>query len=369
MNEINLNLIFLDCTCDKNHNSIKKKALGASEYQFYNLIQHFSFINKNKIYCYNFTDGNNLELDNIYYGHFKHLVDHSIDNSYRIIIQRFFPYEEKLRNKILNNNVFLWIHDIPDINIFVGNNQDVINYFQKEPEKFKEYLKDFFISRPSIFFIFNSNHCKNMFIQFLNNYQLSVDNSRLIVIYNILYEDEIKAIKNKEIPLKNNQLVYASAWKKGIKDVIDVFEYIIKKDNKFVLVLMEPGYGMEEYIEYKKDLLTRFPNNIIIHDPLSKDIYSEVIKSSLCVLTSKFNETFGCVFAESYYLGTPVIGDVRSGAVKEIIDNHYIVDYDNKELVFQRLQEIVQNRQNNVIKLSDIFLFKKNFSKWKHIMK
>lgn len=362
----NQKIIFLDITCDKNHHSIKKKAVGASEYQFYNLVYHFSCLPENKVNCFNFTDRKHIQIDNIYYSHFKYLSDYPIDNSHKIIIQRFFPYEEKLKNKILNNNIFLWVHDIPDILIFVGNNQDVINYFQNEPVKFKEYLKEFFISRSTIFFIFNSNHCKNMFIDFLNKYQLSIDDNRLKVIYNILYEEEFK--KNNNIPINKNQLVYASAWKKGIKDVIEVFEYILKKDNKFVLVLMEPGYGMEEYIEYKKNLLTRFPNNIIIHDPLSKDLYSEIMKSSLCVFSSKFNETFGCVFAESYYLGTPVIADVNSGAVREIIDNHFVIDYNNKELVFQRLQEIVENRDHRNVTLHDNFLFNSNFTKWKNIV-
>jgi hypothetical protein len=45
----NQKIIFLDITCDKNHHSIKKKAVGASEYQFYNLIQILS--NKYEITC------------------------------------------------------------------------------------------------------------------------------------------------------------------------------------------------------------------------------------------------------------------------------------------------------------------------------
>jgi glycosyltransferase involved in cell wall biosynthesis len=362
------NLIFLDCTCDKNHKVIKNKAVGASEYQFYNLIYNFSCIKKNSIYCYNYTNNKNLEIDNIFYSDFKYLVDHPIDKSSRIIIQRFFPWEENLKYKVYNHNVYIWIHDIPDILIFVGNNEHVIKYYEIHQDSFKSYLKEFFIDKPNIRFIFNSYHCKNMFVQFLNKYDFIMEENRLIVIYNILYEDELILVKKKIVPINNKQLVYASTWQKGIQDVINLFENILKRDNTFTLVLMNPGYGMESYIEYKNNLIRKFKNNIIIYDALSKDKYSEVIKSSLCVLSSKFNETFGCVFAESYYLGTPVIADVNSGAVKEIIDNKFIIDYNNPDLVFTRLNEIYRDRQRCKIELSDNFLFQKNFMKWKHFI-
>ena len=131
---------------------------------------------------------------------------------------------------------------------------------------------------------------------------------------------------------------------------------------------MHPGYGMEKYENYKYYLLKKFPNNIIIKDTLTKDKYSEIIKESLCVLSSRFNETFGCVFAESYYLGTPVIADVGSGAVKEIIDNYFIVDYNNKEQVFNKIKEISYKRDFMNIQLPEKFLFNENFNKWKSIL-
>ena len=77
--------------------------------------------------------------------------------------------------------------------------------------------------------------------------------------------------------------------------------------------------------------MNKYSDNIIIHGPVNKEQYTKIIKESLVVLTTTFQETYGCVFAESYYLGTPVIADYRSGGVKEIIDNNYIVNFDNKK--------------------------------------
>jgi glycosyltransferase involved in cell wall biosynthesis len=248
------------------------------------------------------------------------------------------------------------------------NNESLINYYNSKLDLFKKYLIENFVEKKTIHFIFNSEHCKNMFVHYLKEFGISIEDNRLIVIYNILYEEEFISIKNKHIPVLKNQLVYASAWQKGIEDIISIFEYILQKDSSYILILMHPGYGMEIYENYKKYLLQKFPNNIVIKDSLSKDKYSEIIKESLCVLSSRFNETFGCVFAESYYLGTPVIADIGSGAVKEIIDNYFIVNYNNKEQVFNKIKEISYKRDHMNIKLPDKFLFNENFNKWKSIL-
>lgn len=58
------NMIFIDRTCNLNHISIKNRAIGASEYQFYNLINELS--KNNNITCYNHTRNHEM-IDNILY--------------------------------------------------------------------------------------------------------------------------------------------------------------------------------------------------------------------------------------------------------------------------------------------------------------
>ena len=81
-------------------------------------------------------------------------------------------------------------------------------------------------------------------------------------------------------------------------------------------------------------------------------------------MAPRFPETFGCVFAESYYLGVPVIADIHSGAVKEIIDNEYIVDYDYPEKVYEKIQSL---KTRPAIKLDDKFLT--SIDKWEELLK
>lgn len=360
-------LIFYDTTSNDTQNSIKDRGIGASEYQFYNLIENITSFSNEKNICFNQIQ-ENLIIKNNLYTNYNFFLDTNFDDNSIILIQRFFPLDQMVRNKIFNYKTFLWIHDIPGMYTFAGHDPKINDFYHNNPDCYKIFLKENFVDKKSIYFILNSYHTKQMFIDYLYSYNITIEEERLNVIYNILYEDEFLSIKNKPSVTITNQLVYASAWQKGIEDVISVFDYIIQKDNTFIMVLMNPGYGMERYDNYISFLKTKYPHNIVIKNSLCKKEYSEIIKESLCVFTSRFNETFGCIFAESYYLGTPVIADIGSGAVKEIIDKNYIVNYDDKEQVFKLIKEIEKKRKYINIQLQEKFLYNKNINIWKNLL-
>ena len=165
----------------------------------------------------------------------------------------------------------------------------------------------------------------------------------------MLYGDEFDMT---EVPVQN-QIVYASAWSKGIQHIISLFRYIVTIDAEIKLALLSPGYDHDRFVEFANEIKEEFGERIIIHGPLNKREYSRVLKSSLCTLSPRYPETFGCVFAESYYLGVPVIADVHSGAVCEIIDNDYIVNYDQPENVYTKIQSL---KTRPTIRLDEKFL-------------
>lgn len=360
---LNYNIIFVDYTSSHTHSSIKNRAIGASEYQFYNLIKQIS--NYKHIYCYNFIK-EIIEIDNITYDNFDNFID-NISNDDIIIFQRFLPNNQIILNKILNNKIYLWIHDISGPALFLKNDTQLQNYYTNNNIKFKEDYLNNIQNNKNYNFIYNSLFCKKLFGEYLLKYDITIDENRNHLIYNILYDDELKIINdNKQININN--IVYASAWQKGIEKVISIFDFIYTKDNSITLTLMSPGYDYHNFKDYEQKLKDKYKNNIIILGPLNKQEYAHIIKKSCCVISSTFQETFGCVFAESYYLGTPVIADKKSGAVIEIIGEENIVNYNNYDEVYNKFIEVKNNRDKLIINLDEKFSLDYNLKLWKHLL-
>jgi glycosyltransferase involved in cell wall biosynthesis len=360
-------LIFIDITSNHDHHSIKNRAIGASEYQLYNLIEKLS--NNYEIICYN-NKINITKIDNVIYKSWqKNLINDEIDTNTKIIIQRMFPnlYKE-IYYKIKHNKIFLWIHDLIDKNVFLFNYSEEERKLYNDSELYKNNILKNLYENKNINYVFVSNFIKENFVKYFNNF-FNIEYDRLNVIYNILYEDEYLNVKNQQIIVNKNYITYASAWQKGIEHVVNIFEYIRKQDSQLKLVLLSPGYDWDKFKNYADELKNKYGDYIIIHGPVNKEQYSKIIKESMVVLTTTFQETFGCVFAESYYLGTPVIADYRSGAVKEIIDNNYIVNFNDKNETIEKILYIKNNRDKLSVKLDNKFMFEYNINLWFNLLK
>ena len=83
----------------------------------------------------------------------------------------------------------------------------------------------------------------------------------------------------------------------------------------------------------------------------------------MCVLSTSYPETFGCVFAEALHLGVPVIGDnsVNAG-FHEIIDKDYMCNFNKLENVILKIENIKKN--NKKVSLNDMFYEKSVIHKW-----
>ena len=324
--------VFIDFLSSLNHSVINTQPFGASENQFYNLLSRLP----NSI-CINKIE-NDIKIDNIEYYTFDKI--NNLNENDIIIIQRFYPFHLDLKIK---NKIYIWIHDYPTIKstsyfIYPISNEELTNKW----------------NNINVNFIFVSNYVKNEYINFFTNYNIIYNENNMKIIYNSIFEDTL--YKQDNI-IKTNTIVYASAWCKGIKKIIELYEYVKVKDNTIKLILMSPNYDWN-YEEFIKSL----DKDIIIYGPTQKEKYCKIIQEAICVIAPPFHETFGCVFAESYYLETAVIASINSGAVFEIIDNLFIIDYDNKELFYNKI--IV----NKSVKLDDKFLFRETIKLWKNIL-
>lgn len=314
-------IIFIDRTPMKlNHKTVKNCAIGASEYQLYNLIETLSL--KREIICYNWSDE---RIDNVIYKPITQIENDTFYPSDIIIVQRFCSSIPKK----ITQKVFVWIHDV--------------------------VCPEIFDSSENVEFIFNSEFNRENYVQNYMKYHTTLRESR--IVYNMMYTSEFDRSECRV----ENKIVFASAWVKNIHVIIKLFRSLLTMCD-IRLELMSPGYEYGSFGDYKKILEEEFKDRIFIHGPLKKQEYCKVLKSSICVLAPRFPETFGCVFAESYYLGVPVIADINSGAVKEIIDNEYIVDYDYPEKVFEKIQSL---KSRPPVKLDEKFT---SIDKWEELL-
>ena len=349
-------IIFIDNTYieNLNHIDIKNRAIGASEYQFYSLLGEFSKLPL-EIICYNNAFSNDELIGNVQYKNIQTMNSSWFLPTDKIIVQRYCSLLQPFLAK--TNKVFLWFHD------YVCDN--VLNL----PSYDCKQSLDIIYKHKNVHFIFNSITSKELYIKRFADYHVYFEPYRYEVIYNILYEDDFCEAKQDTIDVNKNAIVFGSAWCKGIHSIIQLFRHISAAKPEVKLILMSPGYDYPAWGKYSEEIVNEFKEKVVILGPQDKKSYCNVNKTSLCVLSAPFFETFGCIFAESYYLGTPVIADIHCGATKEIIeDEHFIVDYNNPDSVIARIEELQTTRDSTTFKLDEKFLVEENMLKWKNFV-
>ena len=94
--------IFIDTFTTLTHNDVTNKAIGASEYQFYNLLKNLA--QKTEVYCFTFNN-NSQKIDNVNYINIQQIISFQLNENDIIVFQRFFPNDINLLNKVINNKV------------------------------------------------------------------------------------------------------------------------------------------------------------------------------------------------------------------------------------------------------------------------
>lgn len=363
-------LIFLCVANDFHHPLIKSKPIGGSEFQFYTLIDKLK--EKYNITCYNKTKSSCI-IEGVHYKNYKEdLPNDILDKDTCIIVARCMPdFQSPSYNKIKNNRIYLWWQDHVSTDSFISRCPYLVDY--PEPRKteytdmnskvpFRRDILSEFVRNKNIHNVFNSEFTQRENLGFLREFGILLDPLNQHIIYNAVYPDSL--MKPDPICVNVNQLVYASAWTKGIRYIVHLFQYICANDPDFQLVLMSPGYEWENMQSIIPILKQTFRERITILGPTDKNEYAKTLSSSLCTFTGRFPETFGCVFAESYYLGTPVIADIYTGAVKEIIDPAHMVDFDKPEEVLRLLNALRKKRLEMNISLKPVFLEEYIIKQW-----
>ena len=326
------NLYFIINNCG-NHKTIINSGGGASEFLFFLTAYKLSaFFN---VTVFN-RDRDEKRIDSVQYLFLPDNLNPNIENINNsvVIVQRSFNIVINLNKINSSNQYILWSHD------YLQKTFDNLSNFT--PLEINTYFSENNIKTVSV----SNFHKKN-----LHNLMTDI---RIIPIYNALFDEYYP--KN-EIKYNKNNILFASNWGKGINKVLRIGEEYYKKNKDFKLIMLKPSYctWMPDFDKY--------PFIDCIGNIANKEEYCKIMKSCLCVLSTSYPETFGCVFAEALHLGVPVICDksVESGT-HEIIQEEHCCNFNNPIEVIKIIEEFYEARP--VVKLNEKFYEKNIINEW-----
>tara|TARA_B110000977_G_scaffold200436_1_gene290950 strand:- start:1593 stop:2591 length:999 start_codon:yes stop_codon:yes gene_type:complete len=299
-----------------NHKSIIKNGNGASEVLFYltakSLSKHFNVIVYNR--------DTPCKIDEVEYRFLPDNMNPDIGNNSVVIIQRHFNILIDLHKINPSNKYVLWSHDYLEkiFNHLSGNyNASAINHY------------------------FTTNNIQIVSVSHFHksNILSRLPNVNVTPIYNSLFPEYL--IKQNNINYDKNTIIFASNWAKGLDKILNIGNQYYKLNKNFKLILIKPSY-----CKWEPDL-NKYPFIEKKGCIENKEEYCKLIQSCLCVFSTSYPETFGCVFAEALHLGVPVIGDnsVQAG-FHEIIPQELMCNFNNPMEVINKILKLRTNRPN-----------------------
>jgi hypothetical protein len=304
---------------DQNHENIIHSGSGASEFLFYLTAKKLSeFLN---VIIINRFSSIPVKIDNIQY---LFLPDNKNINIYDsvIIVQRNFDTLIYLHKTNQSNRYILWCHD----------------YIEDTNHLFGDYTVSFinqYFHQNNIHIIAVSNFHKE-------NIASKMPDIKIFPIYNALFSEYFK--RDEKISYDKDSIIFASSWSKGIDNILMIGKKYYSKNNNFKLKLIKPVYC--EWIPY----LSNYPFIEIIGTIKDKNEYCRLLQQNLCLLSTSFPETFGCVFTESLHLGVPVIGDKNTKCgFHEIIPEDHMCNFNDIDEVIKKIEEFREHRPTVIL--------------------
>lgn len=177
------------------------------------------------------------------------------------------------------------------------------------------------------------------------------------------YEGKIGKTKIKYIPnyverktdkvseLENKVIISVGRLEpvKGFPDLIDVFAIFQKDHPEWSLKIVGKG-SQEELLRNKIRAMNLQDKVFLIGEKNTEELAEEYYNASLYVMTS-YSESFGLVLLEAASFGLPLIAFDSAEGAKEIIQNGqngYLIQNRNKEEMSNKIEEIIENREQMI---------------------
>ena len=318
-----------------NHKSVIDAGLGASEFLFFKtaneLTKHYDVVVYNR-------DTDAKKMDDVEYRFLPPTLNPNIENINNsvVIVQRHFEIAINLHKINSSNKYILWSHDY-----LSGEFPNLAGEYSR-----KEINHYYTVNKIKVVSV-SQYHARN-----IKQRLLSVN---ITTIYNALFPQYLP--RDSTIPYDKNKIIFASSWAKGLTNVLKISTEYYKKNKEFKLVLIQPIY-----CNWNPDL-KQYPFIEKVGCIKDKSEYSKLLQGCLCVLSTTFPETFGCVFAECLHLGVPVIGDttIPCGFL-EFIPREHTCKFGNTRDVIRIIERFRDNRP--CVKLDSKFYIDSVTKEW-----
>ncbi|MGU8908544.1 glycosyltransferase family 4 protein [Clostridium perfringens] len=253
----------------------------------------------------------------------------------------------------------------------------------KENENFiKKYIKKFFIKSPSYYL--SSSKTTDMYLEYYGANTNNIYHHNFTSIYSdeilkkVLSNDEKKQLKDK-LGVKDDKVIISVGRfikTKGFDVLIKAANLLDQKCTVYII----GGIPTKDYLKLINDEQIK---NVKFLEFKEKDELKNYYKiADLFVLPTR-GDVWGLVINEAMACGLPVITTNKCVAGLELIENYkngFIVEVDNKEILAEKISEIITNdnlkneiAKNNLKKIrnytienlakSHIDLFKKYLNK------
>lgn len=318
-----------------NHKSVIGAGLGASEFLFFQtaneLTKHYDVV------VYN-SDPEAKKMDDVEYRFLSPNLNSNIENINNsvVIVQRDFEYVINLHKINSSNKYILWSHDYLYI-------------------EFKNLSGDYSNKEINDYCTINNIKIVSVSQYHARNIKKRLPSVNITTIYNALFPQYLH--RDSTISHDKNKIIFASAWHKGLDNVLKIGTEYYKKNKNFKLVLIQPIY-----CTWNPDL-KEYPFVEKVGCIKDKGEYSKLLQGCLCVLSTSFPETFGCVFAECLHLGVPVIGDSNTQCgFLEFIPHEHTCKFSNTRDVIRIIEQFRVNRPS--VKLDNKFYIDSVTKEW-----
>jgi glycosyltransferase involved in cell wall biosynthesis len=280
------NTIFFDYCCPRPYSldSIKSDAIGGTESTalFISEALNAPLVQHNRM----FAEGNCLPME-------------QFEGVKNLVVLRDVAKLYELSRSYPNANLFLWCHDL----LYLGS------------DRANKLIAGLRLFENPITIVAVSDYHNQQIVETLEAHSLQAH--KVHRIYNPLSPILVSFRNETETKKQKNKLVFFSSPHKGLENALSAFRYLKKKDPSLTLYLANPGYqeGEHKYVEGVCNLGKLSPTKVYEH-----------VQSAELVFYPNFvyPETFGIVFIEANFLGTPVLTH-PIGSAKEVLNKHNIL--------------------------------------------